>query len=229
METIDKKISAVFLVNFNEIPFGELSSQQFMKDLRSKFNFSMCGPIQDPNDKVVALQYLSGLFTSNKGSNHAIEKLIIEQRKIIISMDGSTIDIQDLYDGIRSFFMTIIGECDQKFLNPIITAFETEIITKMNLAPMSLFSKKVLEFSDAIVVKSNPNNSLPKLTSIGFVGSIDYIPLDISLSQKRISLSRKEFQFSLAPGSTWDESTYYSKAPLTTEMHLEILNSLENG
>ncbi|HCS40670.1 MAG TPA: hypothetical protein DIW44_13945 [Anaerolineaceae bacterium] len=227
MKLIDQKISCNVLLNLDELPFLELASQRFMAEIVDNFKFSLQTHIQDSTSKIVALQFIGGLFIDESGKQLGIERLNIEPRKVSIIMTGTSENAKNMFNNLQELIKKLSNVSTSKFLNPIISSFETQIVSKLNFDSSDIFNPRITSFINSIVQSSPIANANAKLTLFGISGSIDFIPTDDKLIQKRITLSRKEFVFSIAPGYPISDNTYLSRAPLETKDHLSILRKLE--
>jgi hypothetical protein len=224
MDIIFSAIHHVLLYKFDEIPLARLIQRATLAQLTALFEFSEVH-VSENNQVVNAI---NGVYRDEFG-DHPINRLVIEERRILIDLVGSTRDADQVMIKLKAFLANLAGRADDNFLITIVKSEESEIIAKLNFSAERLFAPELLgflqekaapafsyDFAKAVITPA----PIPFLVQFKTDGSM--------LDDYRISLSRKELIIGPRPGYPLFEQVYYSKAPTSTDIHTELLLDLES-
>jgi len=226
MELVKVLAHQVRLVQHDQIPLSSLLNQSNLFKLRNLFNFSNAEVAQSSSNDLL-VRFTGGLFPKNGKSSQIIDLAIFE-RKMITSIEGNSEDIDAMFDKVNAALHEISGADWPDYLNPIVTADESEIVAKFDFEFDNLFSTPFNRFINSQLseeIKLGTAKPLVKPKDIKF--DIDYLSDDKNLKDYNIQLSKKEFAFSPRPGYPLTERVFYSKAPLKSSDHLRLLKTLE--
>jgi len=229
MDILKTKINYIVLVHNDEIPFVKLASGKNMENFSKAFNFQKAEVTQDGNTgNVIKLIFRYGIFQKSDENRIAIIRLEIEERKLIVEMEGSSNDARDFYNNLVSQFVELVDAPSESFLEPIVVANESEIIARLQFPISGILSSNYLEFVQSRVAESASSEFAEAIVSPSvIVFLVDFQVKDTYLSQHRIVLSKKEYSVQPAIGYPVDEQIYFSKAPVDTQTHIMLLNELE--
>lgn len=228
MDTLNTKITYVVLVHFNELPMQKLAANQNVEKFSKAFGFRQAEVRQDNTRNLVGFLFRSGLFNSSDGGQVAIKRLELEDRKLIIEMEGNSDQAAEFYSYLVSNFADLAERTHENFLEPILVAFESEIIAHLFFPVTNLLSQDYLQFIQTEAVEkigSEYGNVRIIPATIAF--DVDVLVKDTYLSDHRIALTRKEFSVQPAVGHPIEEQIYISKAPVDTQTHVKLLEHLE--
>lgn len=219
-------ITQIRLVRFGEIPINKLANQKYLKILAEKYGFGKA-QIKEDNVGEPVVRFQNGLFPY-RDDDYVINKLTIESRKIINAIDGPSEISDQWFQDFRTFLVDMSGDIREKFLEPILVSEESEVVVKLELFFNELFSNPFNEFIKSDVIEKFQSEIADvSISPEGFVFNVDYREKDENLGKSRISLTNKEFIIAPQPGSLLPEKMYYSKAPVGTQDHIELLTIFE--
>lgn len=225
MNIIFTVIHQVLLLKFDEIQLSRLTSRGTVAQLSALFEL---GEIQvNAAENPPVINAINGVFRDEFG-DHVINRLAIEERRILIDLQGSTRDADQVFAKLKTFLTNIAGRADENFLIPIIKSEESEIITKLDFPPEKLIAPELFRFlQDAATPAFGSDIAQAVITYAPIPFPIHFKTTSTLLDDYRISLSRKEFIIGPRPGYPLTEQIYYSKAPTSTDTHIELLLDLE--
>jgi hypothetical protein len=231
MNILKQKASQIILVQHNQIPFLQLLNAKNVQDFITKFKFTGGNPVQDANGTIQGLAFNIGLLDTGSGQEVPIVQIVIEVRRMILEIEGSSSDLAILFGQIRDFLREIAKSDEEDFLEPIVVSNDSEIIVHLEFAFDRLINPKLHDFvRDDILSEAAQQFEQLAETSLDAVNlnfQIHYRAKDNSLNERRISLSRKEFFIQSAIGYPLSDCNYYSKAPMDSETHIQTLQKLE--
>ncbi len=225
MNIIKMNSSLISLFEFDKIPnlrlINPLVSSQFQN--RFKFNAVEIKPNQQ-NQPII--EYSLGFYGENTDQS-VIKRIGIEERKILIELEGRTSQAKGLLEEVCNFLKEISSYEGE--LDPIVQSNESIIITRMDFHASKLVDSKFMEFiSRRVTEESNSDKGKAVANVFNVLFRIDYDVFDEKLKDYRITLSRKEFSLGPRDGSPLDEQIFISKAPVSTESHIKLLEEIES-
>jgi len=222
------KTTRVVLVRFDEIPLNKLIHRPNLEQLAKFFRFNAADTMQNEAGRAVIL-CRHGIHKGDSGEC-TVNRLILEERKIIFEIDGSSDDADTFYAGLVSFLAGLAERTEKGYLQPIVVSDESEIVAHLEFSIESLFSPTYLQFVRSVVASeasSDVAEVIVKPASLAF--NVEYLVKDNSLTDYRISLSRKDFTVEARKGFPLTDQMYYSKAPFDTNTHIKLLKELERA
>lgn len=228
MQIIKQKSSQIILLRHEELPFALLTNGKYAQMFMQRYNFSRIDPIQDPSGAVSGLLFSNGLYEED-GTEFAITRLIVENRKVTISIEGASSYVEKMWEQIREALLVLIQTDDKDYLKPILISNESELLVILDFPASNLFSSPVTKFFQEKVVESTSSNfATSHIGSSGINFSIDYTPKTDQLNDRRINLVRKEFSIKTAVGYPVSDQVYSSAGPIDIDTHIQLLQRLED-
>jgi len=229
MEIQQQRSTLIVLVQFNQIPLSKFINPENLRSFNARYKFASIEPVQDPaTGNFPAINLITGLYNTKEAYEIAISRLGVEERKIVIHMDGPSEHAHNFFNELRTFLAGLAGVDDKDYLSPIILTEESEIISQLNFPIQKLIAPKLQDFAfNSIVEMANLEVADASIGSISVEFKIDYLPKDNLLNERRITLARKDLVLQLAVGHRIEEQIYASKAPFDTNTHIQILAELE--
>jgi len=229
MEIRKTVVHHVLLFRFDEIPFSLLIQQNHAEKIVALFDFGQIGVTPGEQAGKPKIVFQIGSLRDEFGE-HAISQLAIEERKILLEIDGTTDDADRVMSRLKMHIAELAGRSDSEFLAPIVKAEESEIVARLDFSADKLISPALLRLVEANTSRMEYKGlatARANLERVSFV--VQYLTDDLKLDDHRIALSRKEFMIGPRPGFPLSEQIYYSKAPVDTMTHRAILEELENS
>lgn len=226
IKKIDSKL--IVLVRIDEIPILELLHAQGNSKFRDNFNFSGVETTKS-GDLRPTIQFVLGKLSTDEKQIKIIA-VKIEERRIIISVEGSSNEADVVWKQIREYFEKIAKTEEATFLEPQLIARESVIIANLDVSITDLVNPKYLEFVNEEVIaiaKSEVADAWSQLESLTF--GISYEPYDRHLDEVHLTLNRKEFSISPRAGYPLLESIFISTGPFDTDSHVKLLEKFEKS
>lgn len=227
------KSTRVTLFKHNHIPFQKFLSSKYLDSFGKKFGFNQIAPLtQDPaGTDIAAINFSNGVYVAQDGTEVPIIKFAVEPRKTLCEIVGETKYLDEINDEVKQYFLSFGESTFEDYLFPAVIADDSEIISKLEFSPIKLLPPI---FKDVIIPDGLEKGAYPfaepQLGTIVTSFQVDYrINESSTLFNNRITMSRKEFILQSAVGYGLEEQIFASKAPLTTDKHIDFLQIIEDN
>lgn len=228
MDIKDQSITQIILVKHDQIPINRLRHSTNLEVLSNMFNFTRADGGEAPGGrKLVLLE--EGIFERDDESPRlSIDRLLIEDRKIQIQMEGTSGDSQLVFAELKSLFGNLKDLVENEYLQPVVMTFESTITARLEIPFAKLLSAQLVSFvSGKLTDLTSDELAETRIALSNLSFDIDYQPRGEELGKHRITLSRKKFVVEPRAGYPPEEQVYVSQAPLDSKSHLELLSELE--
>lgn len=216
----------IVLVEFDEIPFNRLLLDTSIELINSKFNFKSIEPAFKPDNQPILLCVL-GSF-EKPGGVGIINKVEIEHRKLVISVEGDTEFAESVLSKLGEIFSELNEYDDVKELHPVTQTYESVIIANLDFHALELIDTRIKDFvSGEFLSKADLNIAKAAMNHFSLKFRIDYILSEKDLKKYKITVAPKTFTLGPRDGTRIDDQAFISQAPLKTEVHKEILKTIE--
>ncbi|MFH1928295.1 MAG: hypothetical protein ABIK79_09030 [Chloroflexota bacterium] len=224
MEIRNRNSLLVSLFEFDQIPFSRLLHNSSLSHIQNMYEFQGVEIKQNPNGQPVVAFHI-GVYSDDKG---VIKRIELEERRILIEVDGSSNIADAILDEIKEYFCKLAACVEENFLSPVVQSRESVIGAKMGFHANNLVHQKLLDFvNNRVVEEANMEQGNAISNFHGVMFRLDYIPTEEKLKDYRITLSRKEFSLGPRDGTSLDERIFISKAPVDTSTHIQLLEEIE--
>lgn len=227
MEILKHKSTQIILLPHQQLPFVELANRKHVEAFAARYGFNDGVTLQDQNGDTTGLLFNNGLYLIDT-KEISFTRLIIEERKVTITFEGPTVCAERIWLEIRESLKDLVDTEDDNFLTPVLVSNESEIMSHLDFQGNKLYSKSLYAFLQKDLVEvSSSDNAVANLGTMTVSFAIDYIPENKMLNDRRINLVRKDFSLQTAVGYPADEQIYISKGPISSDIHIELLQKLE--
>jgi len=222
MQIHHTSIHQILLYRFDDIPRSRIIQKRVLAEISALFEFS---EVQVDENRYAIAQ--AGIFR-DEGNEYPINRLVIEERRILLDMEAKSTNADLVISKLCQLLGSLTNRVDTTFLQPILKAEESEIIARMEFPFHKLISPKLLKLlkSEALPAMSL-DLAQAVITPFQLTFLVQYRTEGLELDDYRILLNRKDFLIGPRPGFPITDQLYYSKAPLNTKSHLELLSNLE--
>lgn len=228
MEILTIKTDYIVLVNYNEIPLSKLMTQRNAEKLMLPFGFAKVDALLDElGQKTFGMRFQYGAF-QDETTEVPVESLQIEERKMVITIEGTTNDAEKVYEKIRDILKNVAGKNQPHFLAPLLISHESVISSILNFSIDKIIAEPIFNHITMRLptkISSEKVDVFISLNSVNF--DFNYLTKDPSLLDSKITIVSKSLSISAIPGRPITEKTFLSKAPLDTDTHKELLETLE--
>lgn len=225
-EIQDLRVTQIRIFPADTIPYEAFSVSEKLKQVREFFHFSNTQipfPLLAPGPKVILFE--SGQFDL-KARNLIINRLNLEDRKLVLEIMGSSDEADAIFENIASYINSISGKDRLNEKNCLIKTQETSCLAFLELDFWEVFSgemKKFIKNELSRALKFPALSINPKKLSF----EITFKTPD-SLQEEGITISPKEITIEPRAGIPFKKSIFSTHSPFDSDTHLNIIQTFEN-
>jgi len=233
----DLKVSQFRIFPIDVVPFHYLFVPAARERIQGAFNFKEAGksvaqprppktlaPITFPAEN---LFFGQGEFSFEK-KVYPVESLVIEPRRILLTVVGSSKVANAVYDALTPLISEF--DSDKQFVQAklLVLFEETGCDVSLDINFEKLLSQ---EFVNLVSSEILPQLSSPlwqaRIKGMRLGIEVSYALKDPALSDHDISLNPKVMHFQSAPGSPLEQKRYLTLSPADSDTHLRMIEKLE--
>lgn len=221
--------TSIRLVRLGENPFFKLLNKSKAERINETFRFTADPQFQQTANNPPLILFRHGMYRVND-EEVAIPRLQIEARKFIIDVTGSSADADAVYLALFELLVELIDAPRNELLQPMLNAEESTIVSNLEFPPEALFAEPVMKTVKSLVEQGGEYDfakTYAQPATINFI--VEHLPIDHSLNDMRIGLTRKELSIGPKGGYPPDSHIYESKAPFNSDLHIQLLEKLEQA
>ena len=183
----------------------------------------------EPPFPIPAVQFGVGKI-ENKGKEFIIDRLSIEERKIIVTLGGTSSDAHDVLNTIITLVESVETRHAFTTIEPIIEVQESSCIAKMNFSFDSIFTGSqvgnIKGDCDGIEKKA-PDGFIVDIFPTVLRFKIAYKGLNEKLDKNHITLNEKLLSLEVREGTNLEDKIVVASGPFDTTDLISILTNLE--
>ena len=226
MQILRIRSTVVILTKYDEIPLAKIATPTYTKLFVKRYNFTNFEINQIANLRLT-LAFQLGLFQT-EDEEIVITNLEIEERKIIINVEGDKRAASLLVDDLMGLLSELADSANEDLLTPIIEANESELVVKLDFNINSVISPNYLALVEKDVKPElGLGNSTTQIRPASIRFEVEYLPDDFNLQDNKIALTRKEMILQRRPGYPLEENVFVSKLPANSDVHIKLLEKIE--
>jgi hypothetical protein len=211
MELISVENSSILKLMLISRPQGQTFLPHLVTAVQEKFQFQTTP--EDISSMDSGLEFTLGFYDD------------VVAEKLVIYSDGVTIQGKSPTEKLELFLGAMIGWASSEFGVSIVKTHAVDTIYESNITVCS--EAGFAHETPAIVnARKHFRASLKKCSSL----DVEFFPVGFSMAPELTKISGLKpavFQVNRRGGVDFNRNLFTSTAPLTTEMHLEILRKLE--
>jgi hypothetical protein len=225
MEIIRSSTKLINIVTIDQIPFVELVLGR-IQQVAEIFNVQEMSLDAKSDNKRFNLN--SGTFEF-ENSAIKIYRLEIEDRKVVIHLEGKSEEAEIIYEVLKSLFNEISERDIDNFMEPVLSVFESEAVLHLDFDYQNLFSEGLNEFVTRDLLElAERKYGEPSLFLETVTFKMPYTLTDEKLHEYRINLVAKDVTIAPRPGSLMEDRHYVLQAPVQTKKLFELGERLES-
>lgn len=220
-------VTQIRIFKVDVVPLTLIRTRLFIDKLRDLFSFAdvESRPSIDGKDTIT---FRSGILKNNKIT--IINRIEIDQRRVILEVEGTSTDANKVYDMFVSSFSTVT-EFDNNTLNsPVLKTEATQCVVELDFTLDMLFNETFIKFLNTRITKKS-SNKIAKATvnPMGASAEIKYEILDSIINDNKISINSKLFNIIPRPGLPLIEKKYLISSPFDSDTHIKTIKELNKA
>ena len=176
----------------------------------------------------VAMQFVSGQYEQD-GERIVIERLTIEDRRILFTIEGSSASANSFYADLKELLEQLDTRKDRPDYEPLVTADETTSVVQLDIPFNALLSKPLMKLQKEMEKAAQFPGASVNLFPTAIKFSVRYLATPPELARKKVVLSDKEIAIEVRAKTDPNEQIYFIKSPFSSDIHLRLVNELEDS
>lgn len=217
----------------DDLPFGKISTKSNVQRIARKYSLDVqVDPLFDVGAPLriagPSIRFANGSFEYQQKS-YVIENLNIEDRRILLTVNGPTEVCDEINKTLTAFFAKIDPREEIPAYSPILTSNETNCVATMGFSVKDLMAGSKLEkASEAIAdLQENYGCHLDIFPS-SFKFRVSYLDPPAEITKRKINIVDKEVVLEIRAKSAVDDRMYFTSSPSCSTQHLKLLDRLES-
>lgn len=225
----DLKSTQIRIFPIDEIGFKSLQRPSALAQIQEKYKLK-------PNPQIIlegipaeshVMSFTNGEF-NYENKVFLIERLSIEERRIIICMASPSNIVELLFDNLRKLLIDLDLRDTKSKYEPIITAQETSCVTILDFSFADLIKDSVLsDFNDYMLKKVQTHGCKIEIVPSAIQFKISYLKQPDSFGKHKFTLNEKNIVLEIRDRTAYEDNLFYTFSPTDSETHIELLNELE--
>lgn len=160
----------------------------------------------------------------------AINKVEVEPRRIIIEVEGTSKEGNQVYEVFLSSVLAVASVDLESLRMPLLVAQTTRCVVTLAFTFDALFSNAFIEFLNRKVEKEASNNAAKgSVRPLTAAAEITYQIRDKALIDNNISMNPKQFSIAPRAGAPLDARKYVTSSPFDSDTHLKLVEELNKA
>jgi hypothetical protein len=229
-EIRELKSTQVLIFPIDEIGFKSFQRDSAIKKIQEKYKLKYNPPMMFEGipSELRPISFTNGEF-NHKDKSYLIERLNIEERKIIISMVSHSKIVNALFDNLRALLKGLDLRDTKPKYEPLVKADETSCVVKLEFSIRELLENSPLShFHDYLTDKVQSNGFEIEVIPSVIRFKISYLKQPESFKKHKITLTDKDFVLEVRDRTSYEEQIYYTFSPTDSDTHIDLINKLEN-
>lgn len=227
-EIRDLRVTQIRVFSTDEIPFNELMNETTQAAFAEKYALSRTGePWTVSAGTRIAFE--NGTFSDSE-QTHPIHQIILEPRRVLLQLGGSSEMASSLFRSLQQDFADIDSRPGNRTYEPILASEETTCIAKLDLSAENLIDRRTLE---AITRSGNErlvsHGADLNIRPYGIRFRVQYRNAPEKLTERNVTLADKELIIQVRDRTDPAEQIFETTSPTDSESHLQLIDDLERS
>jgi len=225
----DLKSTQIRIFPIDEIGFNSLQRSNAKKQIQEKYKLQPSTQMffESVPGESHKMTFVNGEFFY-EGEMVLIDRLSIEERRIIICMSSSSNMVSLMFEDLRKLLIDLDLRDTKSNYKPIVIAQETSCVAKLDFSFTDLFKNTVIaDFNSYISKNIKLHGCETEIIPSAIRFKICYIKQPESFIKHKITLSEKDFILEIRDRTAYEDNLYYTFSPTDSETHIKLLIELE--
>jgi len=218
------KVKQIRIFPADRIPFATLRTIIGQKSLAEHFSWSEIGA----NPATGELIYSAGVLQSTNGNPIVVDRLQINDRRIVLQVTGETAQASVVYSSLAGLLAGFDSSGRWKDSEPVVLVHETTCVVTMDFEWNSLLSAPLLGFAQSMMPVLTSEAAAADIIGIKCGIVFSYALKDQTIREHGITLSNKTFSVEPRVNTPLSERRYFTASPTDSDTHMDLLRKLED-
>lgn len=227
MKIRETRAVEVRIYGTNILPLDILVSNAMTSAMVKNYGFSAAEPSVEKG-RIDSIAFRHGVFMPSEDRQVAVSSIVIEPRKVAVTVVGSTDDVALLFDELTDAFKELRPELEPELFDPLVASVETMCVVQLGDGLAGLLSPDFRSFVDGTLTSgcASPYGE-PVLTPHRLSFAVNY-EADERLTDTGVTLARKELRIERRADTEPAENIFFVRAPMTTDTLVAALAELDS-
>lgn len=223
-------VTQVRIFPHDYVPYAFLLRKDFIKHMEKKYGFQKTEmPFEYSMEGAPKiLGFVSGIFRYEKTKRAAINKIVFENRRVILVISATSEITNKAFGSISREIKKFDPEKTFRSSDAVYLGEETTCTASLSIDYMKIFSANMVDFIDK---KFSPKIEHPYLSikpkSMSFV--VEFEPNKELYEQHKITLSPKTLTIEPADKVPIDKNIFNTGSPFNSNRHFALLEEFEQA
>lgn len=226
MRIHERFATAVRVFPADVLPIDLLASGAIVAALSKEYGFGDFSP-QVNEGRLESITFRRGLYFPDDDRQVAIKSVILESRKVAVSVLGTDEDATVLFDRLVGQFKELRPEIADDMFVPLVANVEAAVAFESSLDFSALISPTLLTFMDNVLVPACESKyGTPRLHASRIAIAVEYTT-NSDVTERGASLLARDIVIEPRASTDPRERVFFARAPMPTSMLISALEMLE--
>ena len=216
----------------DEIHFQSLQRQTAINKIKEKYKLKNIITPTIPEIPSIEIQKIL-IFTNGefvyKNKTYLVDRLVIENRRIIITMASHSEIADEFYTDLRNLLIELDLRDAKSNYNALVKSEETTCVAKLDFYLYQLFERNFINnFQQTLLNKIESHGCKIEIVPNVVRFKINYLNEPELYRKNKITFADKEFILEVRERTSYEDRIYFTSSPTDTKTHLELLSEINN-
>ncbi len=175
------------------------------------------------------LDFQSGTFSSEDAETLFVNSLLIERRRIVLQVAGTSEQADCFFESLRSLISEAYPQCAPGLSKVLYKAEETACTVDLDFQFTQLFHPATLTFIETGVAGAASGTRVrASAVPSGFRSRVSYDVTDQYMRDHGISFNSQDFIIEPRHHTPLQDKIFFTRSPLSSQKHLGLLREFES-